>query len=178
MHQSTTLTAATGSRLRAAVSLAAGALLLAASPASWADSANGTAAYAAKSGAVSVAIKHVYLITGPDAVSGKTGRQLVFAATEMTDAIKKCDTFSCVSGKLESGVTADLDIMPPVAFWFVTNGQRVQVSGVARRETLKLSADTPQKMAGKWSYDGSASGMPKIDVDFDVTLSREFSKTR
>ena len=62
--------------------------------------------------------------------------------------------------------------------FLVTNGQRIQVSGVARRESLTLTTDTAQKMAGKWNYDGSASGMPKIDVEFDVTLMKEFAKAR
>lgn len=163
---------------RAALCAATSALLLAASPALWADSAKGTATYAAKSGPVTVAVKHVYLIKGPDDMSGKMGRQLVFAASDMADAIKRCATMSCVSGKLESGLTADLDIMPPVAFWLVANGQRVQVSGTAKRESLKLATDTPQKMAGIWNYDGSASGMPRIDVEFDVTLLKEFAKAR
>ncbi len=178
MNQSSIPTTPHGERVRSATALAIGALLLAASPALWADSAKGTVTYAAKSGPVSVAIKHVYLIKGPDAISGKMGRQLVFAATDMTDAIKKCDNVSCATGKLESGITAELDIMPPVAFWFVTNGQRVQASGVAKRESLKLTADTSQKMAGKWNYDGSGAGMPKVDVEFDVTLLKEFAKAR
>lgn len=178
MNQSSIPTTSHRARVRSVTALAIGALLQAASPALWADSAKGTVTYAAKSGPVSVAIKHVYLIKGPDAISGKMGRQLVFAATDMTDAIKKCDNVSCATGTLESGITAELDIMPPVAFWFVTNGQRVQASGVAKRESLKLTADTPQKMAGKWNYDGSGAGMPKVDVEFDVTLLKEFAKAR
>jgi hypothetical protein len=165
-------------RARAAFRVATSALLLAASPALWADSAKGAATYAAKSGPVTVTVKHAYLIKGPDDMSGKMGRQLVFAASDMADAIKKCETMSCVSGKLESGLTADLDRMPRVAFWMVTNGQRIQVSGTADLESLTLTTDSPQKMAGKWNYDGSAAGMPKIDVDFDVTLLKEFAKAR
>lgn len=178
MNQSNTRATSPGSRARGATSLAIGALLFATSPALWADSAKGTVTYAAKSGPVSVAIKHVYLIKGPDGISGKMGRQLVFTATDMADAIKKCDNVSCATSKLESGITAELDIMPPVAFWFVTNGQRVQASGVAKRESLALTTDTPQKMVGKWNYDGSGAGMPKVDVEFDVTLLKEFAKAR
>ena len=163
---------------RSAVWVATTTLLLAASPALWADSAKGTATYAAKSGPVTVTVKHVYLIKGPDDMSGKMGRQLVFAASDMADVIKKCETMSCVSGKLESGLTGDLDIMPPVAFWMVANGQRVQVSGTAKRESLTLTTDTAQKVAGTWNYDGSTSGMPKIDVEFDVTLLKEFTRAR
>lgn len=178
INPSKTQPASSLSLIRTALCAVTSALLLAASPTLWAEPANGTATYAAKSGPVAVAVKHAYLIKGPDNMSGKIGRQLVFAASDMTEAIKKCETMSCVSGKLESGLTGDLDLIPPVAFWLVANGQRVQVSGVARRESLTLTADTPQKMAGKWNYDGSASGMPKIDVEFDVTLMKEFAKAR
>ena len=102
-------------KARAALCVATSALLLAASPALWADSAKGTATYAAQSGPVTVTVKHAYLIKGPDDMSGKMVRQLVFAASDMADAIKKCETMSCVSGKLESGLTGDLNVMPPVA---------------------------------------------------------------
>jgi hypothetical protein len=45
-------------------------------------------------------VAHVYLVKGPDAVSGKTVRQLVFAPADIGAKLKACATLSCVGGLL------------------------------------------------------------------------------
>ena len=126
-------------RARMAISLAAGALLLAASPALWAaDSGERHGNLCRQVWRSHRGNQACLPDQGPDAVSGKMGRQLVFAATDMSDAIRSATTFSCVSGKLESGVTADLDIMPGCV---LAGYQRPARAGVGRRQTRDRSAE-------------------------------------
>jgi hypothetical protein len=54
----------------------------------------------------------------------------------------------------------------------------VQASGTADPDSVTLTANTPQRLAGSWTYDGSAQGGPKIAIEFDTALLKEFSKAR
>lgn len=152
--------------------------LICASASLSAEPARGTLNHAAKSGPVVVNVKYAFLVKGPDDMSGKQMRQLILSDVDLGSHIKGCATLSCASSKLGSGMTVDFDTGPRLNFWFVGNGQRVQASGTAQPETMKLTANTPQRLAGKWTHDASAQGGPKIDVEFDVALSKEFSKAR
>ena len=41
---------------------------------------------------------------------------------------------------------------------------------------LKLTTDTPQRLAGKLTIDDSAAGGAKASIDFDATMLKEFTK--
>jgi hypothetical protein len=84
----------------------------------------------------------------------------------------------CSDGDIGEGMTLDLDSGSRLNYWFVGNNQLVQYSGTADPATLKLTADTPQRVAGKWELDARAAGGPKVDVEFDATLIKELSKLR
>ena len=154
------------------------ASLVGVSPSLSAEPAKGTLNHAAKSGRVVVNVKYAFLVKGPDDMSGKPMRQLILSDVDLASHIKGCATLSCASNKLESGMTVDFDAGPRLNFWFVGNGQRVQASGTAQPETMKLTANSPQRLAGKWTHDASAQGGPKIDIEFDAALSKEFAKAR
>ncbi len=146
--------------------------------AAMADSAKGTATYQGKAGPIAVTITHVYLVKGPDAMTGKLIRRLVLSSEDVSAKLLNCATMMCSDGDIGEGMTLDLDMGPRLNYWFVGNNQRVQYSGTADPATLALTADTPQRVAGKWALDASAAGGPKVDVEFDATLIKELSKLR
>jgi hypothetical protein len=75
-------------------------------------------------------------------------------------------------------MTVDLDAGPRLNYWISLNDQRVQYSGTAMPVALKLTTDTPTRLAGKLTIDDTAAGGPKIDVDFDTPLVQEMKAAR
>ena len=67
----------------------------------------------------------------------------------------------CCDGDIVEGMTIDLDAGARLNYWFVADDQRVQYSGTAEPSSLKLSVDTPQRVAGGWDLDARAAGGPK-----------------
>jgi hypothetical protein len=142
-----------------------------------ADPASGTINYQSKAGPIAVNVANVYLVKGPDAMSGKTIRQLVFTSADIGAKIQACATLSCASGNVTEGMTVDFDAGPRLNYWVVGNGQKVQYSGTARPdETLKLTADTAQRLAGTLTIDDAAAGGAKVNVKFDATVVKQFGK--
>ena len=82
----------------------------------------------------------------------------------------------CATGNVAEGMTVDFDSGPRLNYWVVMNDQRVQYSGTARPETFTARADAAGKLAGRLSVDDSTAGGAVVDVDFDATLVKEFSK--
>jgi len=138
-----------------------------------ADSASGTLTYQSKSGPLVVNVASVYLVQTRDAVSGKMIRKLVFSATEISGKLKSCATMICPESQIGEGMTVELDSGSRLNYWFAGNGQRVQYSGSAQRDALALSTDSPQRVAGKFAVDDSASGGVKANVTFDATLFKQ-----
>lgn len=125
------------------------------------------------------AIKHVWLVQGPDAVDPKkTIRRLVFSAADIGAKVKACKKMSCLDSDLDDGVTVDLDAGPRLNYWVALKGQKIQYSGTAKPETLKASANTPEKVAGKLAIDDTAAGGGKIDIDFDAPLLAKLTAAR
>ena len=71
-------------------------------------------------------------------------------------------------------MTLDLDASRRLNYWVVFNDQRVQHSGTAEPAALKLTAENPARLAGKLVIDDSAAGGPRVDIEFDAPLIREF----
>jgi len=147
------------------------------SPQLLAEPAKGTLTATGKTAAI-VNVKHAYLVKGPSSFGDKPVRLLILSEVDQGAHIKSCSTMSCATDKLESGMTVEFDGGPRLSYWFVANGQRVQASGTAQPDSITLTANTPQKLAGKWTHDASAQGGPKIAVEFDAPLSKEFTKAR
>ena len=161
--------------------LAAAALVLAASSiADAADgSADGTLTYKSKGAPITVALKYVWLVKGPDAMDPKvTIGHLIFSATDIGAKVAACKTMSCTDADLGSGMTVDLGSGPRLNYWVSLNDQRVQYSGTAMPDALKLATDTPGRLTGKLTIDDSAAGGAKVDVEFDAPLLRELKLAR
>ncbi len=141
-----------------------------------ADSVSGTVSYQSKAGPINVAVKNVYLVKGPNSMDGKVMRRLIFTSLDLGAKIKACASMSCSDSDLGEGLEVDLVAGPRMNYWFVGNGQKVQYSGTAKPETLTLTTDTPQRLAGKLAIDDSAAGGAKVNVEFDASLLKEFAK--
>jgi hypothetical protein len=126
-----------------------------------------------------VTVKYSYLVKGPDAFdSKKMIRRLIFSATDLTAKLAACKAMSCSDGEVTEGMTVDLDAGPRLNYWMVMNGGLVQYSGTKEPTALKTSADDAKHLAGKLSFDDAGAGGPKVDVDFDAALVKEFTQAR
>jgi hypothetical protein len=143
-----------------------------------AGDARGKMTYKYKGGEIVVRIKHAYLFKGPDVVSGKTIRRVVLSVADVSAKLAACGTMLCSDGDIVEGMTIDFDAGPRLNYWFVGNDQLVQYSGTADPASLKLTANTPQRLAGKWDFDGSAAAGPRVQIEFDAPLVKEVAKLR
>jgi hypothetical protein len=142
-------------------------------------SAKGTLIYKAKTGEIRASPKHAYLVKGPDAVdTSKTIRKLILSETDLGAKIAACKSMSCTDADLGSGMTVDLDAGPRLNYWVSLNDQRVQYSGTERPAALTATADTPARLAGRLALDAMSAGGPKVDVEFDAPLVKEFKAAR
>ena len=141
-----------------------------------ADAAKGTATYKGKARAVTVTFKHAYLMKGPEAGSGKVIRRLVLSMTDVSDALRSCQTMMCSDGGIGDGMTVDFDSGPRLNYWFVANDQLVQYSGTVAPTAATLTTDTPTQVTGTLSIDATGAGGPKVQVEFDATLVKELTK--
>jgi len=157
---------AAGCALAAATVVAGGA---------WAEGGQGTISYAAKSGVITVTVKNAYLVKGPDVAVGKSICRLIFSSGDVGPKIKSCQGMACSENDLREGLTLDLDAGPRLKYWFTANGQKVHYSGTARPTALKLTTDTPQRLAGKLMLDDSSASGLKAEMEFDVPMTKEFT---
>ena len=163
------------SRHRFAPALLATATLLSLSGVAAADSAKGTVVYHGNT----AKLDYVYLVKGPDAVDTTTTiRELVFSSTDLGPKIQACKTMSCVSGEVTDGMTVDLDAGPRINYWVALKDQRVQYSGTAKPAVLQTTADEATKVAGTLRIDDTDAEGPKVEVQFDAKLLKEFQSAR
>ncbi len=140
-----------------------------------ADNASGTIAYKSRT----ATLKHVYLIKGPDAVDPKvTIRELIISSADIGAKLNACKTMSCASGILQEGMTVDFGPSPRLNYWIVLNNQMVQYSGTAVPAALTAKQNDANRLAGTLRIDDSTAGGPRIEVEFDVGLTKEFSAAR
>jgi hypothetical protein len=140
------------------------------------EAAKGTAAYQSKSGPISVTFKHAYLVKTVDVVTSKPIRRLIFSVADVSGNLQKCDRPMCADGDITEGLTIDLDAGKMLNYWFVANDQKVQFSGVADPETLKLTTDAADRLAGRFDLD-SRGGGPAVHLEFDAPLVKEIKGT-
>ncbi len=123
----------------------------------------------------SVTLKYAWLVKGPNERDpGKTIRRLILSADDIGAKLQACETLSCASGQVTEGMTVDFDAPPRLGYWLALNGQKVQYSFGAMPEAFKARVDKAEHLAGKLAFDDVAAGGPKVDVDFDLTLFKEF----
>lgn len=141
-----------------------------------ADPAKGTLTFKSKSGPVVVDVKHAFLVKGPDIVTGATMRRVVLSVVDVGPALARCDNMMCSDGGIGEGMTIDFDAGPRINYWFVGRDQLVQYSGTADAASVKLTTNTPERLAGTWDLDASGAGGPVIKVQFDASLIKELKK--
>jgi hypothetical protein len=137
-------------------------------------SAAGTLTKMSPGAPITVGLKYVWLVKGPDPLRPEvTIRHLIFSATDLGARIASCKTMGCMDGAVHSGMTVDLDVGPRLNYWVSLNDQRVQYSGTVVPSALKLTTETPTHLAGKLTIDDAAAGGAKVDVEFDAPLWQE-----
>ncbi|HSV52055.1 MAG TPA: hypothetical protein VLJ57_08060 [Burkholderiaceae bacterium] len=140
-----------------------------------ADNASGTVTYKARS----ATFKYAYLIKGPDAVDPKvTIRELILTANDIGAKLNACKTMSCASGLVEEGMTVDFGAGPRLNYWLALNNQMVQYSGTAVPAVFTAKQNDAARLAGTLRIDAAAAGGPRVDVEFDVGLTKEFAAAR
>ncbi len=166
---------------RIAECVAAGLLALATSAAlpsgshGAAGQAKGTLSHKGKS----VTFTHAYLVTGPDAMDTKKMiRRLILTTKDLGAKIRGCQAMSCSDGEVTEGLVVDIGSGPRLNYWMALNDQKVQHSGTQPPASLKATADAPKRLTGKLSFDDAASSGPKVDVEFDAALVKEFKAAR
>jgi hypothetical protein len=144
-----------------------------------ASAAGGTAKGTIKIKDKTVDAKYAYLVKGPDAFdSSKTVSTVIITPSDISQKISECKDASCASGITE-GMTVgkeDFGSTTRVVYWVVTNDGMMQYSGNDDLSALAPTTDTTDRMAGKLTIDDSAADGPKIDVEFDAPLAKEFKE--
>jgi hypothetical protein len=126
-----------------------------------------------------VTLTHAYLVTGPDAVdTKKMVRRLTLSGKDLGAKMRACQTMSCTDGEVTEDLVVDIDGGPRLNYWMAINGQKIQHSGAQRSAALESGADEPKRLAGKLSFDDTPSSGPKVDVEFDTALVKEFKVAR
>lgn len=144
-----------------------------------ASAAGGTAKGTIKIKDKTVDAKYAYLVKGPDMFdSSKTVSTVIITPSDISQKIFECKDASCASGITE-GMTVgkeDFGSTTRVVYWVVTNDGMMQYSGNDDLSALALTTDTADRMAGKLTIDDSAADGPKIDVEFDAPIAKEFKE--
>jgi hypothetical protein len=141
--------------------------------------ATGTLFYKSKDSPITVALKYVWLVKGPDSFNPKIIiRRLIFSATDVGATIAACKTMTCTEAGLGSGMTLDLNPGPRLNYWVSLNDQHVQYSGTAAPRALRLATDTPSRLAGTLFIDNTDAGGAKVEVEFDAPLLQEMELAR
>lgn len=142
------------------------------------ENCQGKLFYKAGKKAFDIDLKYAHFITGPDTFDPKKKiRRLIFTANPLDEKIKSCKVFNCVDQYIE-GIQVDLDAAPRLLYWVSVNGQLVQYSGTSVNETLSLSKDSQERLAGTLKFDDSAAGGPVVEVTFDAAMMKNFDQAR
>lgn len=144
-----------------------------------ASAAGGTAKGTIKYKVKTMDIKYAYLVKAPDTFEpSKIASTIILSPKDISKEIAACDSAMCATG-LTEGMTVgkeDLGGTMRVVYWYVTNDGLMQYSGNDDLSALVLTTDTADRMAGKLTVDDSAADGPKIDVEFDAPLAKEFKE--
>lgn len=149
-------------------------------PLSTATAADGEAKGTLSYKGTTVTLQYAYLVKGPDSFDPKkTIRKLILSKTDIGAKIKACKTMSAAEGEVMEGITVDFDAGPRLNYWLALNGQRLQYSGTAVPSAMKQQkGDDAKRLAGTLSIDDSASGGPRLEVEFAAALLKEFMAAR
>lgn len=119
-----------------------------------------------------VKITHAYYITGIDRFDEtRSVRSIVFTTDDRQAAMDACNDLGCAMLSSSDGIKIDLDDTGRVNWW--AHVYPIQYSGTAGADSLKLSTDTADRIAGSFKLEGSGA---TAAIEFDTSLVRDFSK--
>lgn len=137
------------------------------------NEAKGTLVYKART----TALKYVFLVKGPHFPDpSKTERKLIFSAKNIGAELQACTSMSCAKFLVREGMTVDFDVSPRLEYWLAVNGQKVQYSGAAMPDAFKAKVNDSTHLGGKLVIDDVAADGPKVDVEFNVSLFKQFTQ--
>lgn len=156
-------------QLATALTFVLGATVLGATSVPTSGQAIGTVTYKDKT----VTLEHAYLIVGDN--HGTRVRKVILSAVDIEDEIAGASSLRGASGEMREGISFELsETMPFVGYWMAIADQSMQVSSPLDMRLFATTVDTPQRVAGKVSFDETGSGGPKVEVSFDATLTKSF----
>ena len=136
--------------------------------------AKGTVAYKNKTGEFLLAVKHAYVVTGPDVADPRqTLARLILSETDLAAALQTCASMMCIDSQITEGLVVDISDGPRLNSWLTLNKGRVQYSGPQAPAALAISSETATRIAGRLAFDASSTGGPKVDVTFDAAVVKE-----
>jgi len=144
-----------------------------------AEKAKGSLTYKGPKKTFTLALKHAYLVKGPDMFDeSKTVRRLVLTGDDFSASINKAEALGGFDGDLKEGMIVELADGPRLNYWVVLNGQLVQYSGMVEPSAMAASTDKPDYLKGKLAFDDMSAGGAKVSVEFDAPLLKSFTKAR
>lgn len=144
-----------------------------------AGDASGAMSYQLQANAIEVKFNHAYLVKGPDDFDPhKTIKRIVLSATDIASTIQQCRAMNCAEARVTEGMTVDIDGGRRLNYWIAVKEGHVQYSGTQRSNALKTTANEAGRLAGSLSFDGTPAGGPRVDVEFDASLLKEFQFAR
>ncbi len=151
------------------------ALLLIASTGHAEEKASGTVKFKTWSSA----LKYAWMVRSPDEMdASKSILRIYLSSADIGAKIKTCKTLSCANLALEDGAMVDFSDARHLGYAVKLNGQRVQYSGGTDGDAFKLTANTPDHLAGELHIDDITVGGAKVDATFDLTLTNTFKTVR
>jgi hypothetical protein len=155
--------------LATALTFVLGATALHAASVPTSGQAIGTVKYKDKT----VTLEHAYLVVGDN--HGTSVRKVILSAVDIEDEITSASSLMSAGAKLREGISFELDeTMPFVGYWMAIADQSMQVSAPLDAKLFVTTVNTPQRVAGKVSFDQTGSGGPKVEVSFDATVTKSF----
>ncbi|HYN10979.1 MAG TPA: hypothetical protein VES67_26590 [Vicinamibacterales bacterium] len=164
-------------RSRTVLTLAISTLIVATTTAF--GTAKGTMLYTGQDKPITTTFTHAFLIKGPDVVDQKKMlRRVLLTTADIGAKLKACETMACVDDAFAQGLQVDWDAGPRLNYWLTLNDQLVQFSGTLEPRMFVSKEDSPKRIAGKLTFDGTPASGPKVDVEFDAPLVKEIVKVR
>ena len=109
-------------------------------------------------------LQHAYLIAGDN--YGSKVRKVILSAVDIKGTDRRLERADERQLEAAHGISFELDpSMPFVGYWMAIDDQKTQVSAPLDKKLFTTSADTPQRIAGKVTFDQTGSGGPKVDVE-------------
>jgi hypothetical protein len=126
-----------------------------------------------------VTLQHAYFVKGPDAMDAKTMlKRLILSKDDLGSAIQACKTMNCVDRAIHEAMQVDFGAGPRLLYWITLNGDRVQYSGTAEPSAATFAGNDLKRLAGTLRLDDTSAGGPRVEVEFEAALLKEFATAR